>query len=268
MGRAAVLIDPTSLAIQTNFTKSLGHYEERHLPLSGQSLILLGRWLECAPKYRLRSILKKLCEEQAIADEVFSAMTARDVEITERDLLESGECPNYNPSCMDLIREPNERELADIIFTNNASDKGQNGASGTRGDLAIAEALKQKWVADEGAQNGGVARKRKAKEHNSANEESDDEEYKSDHPCEAVHKKVKIGLGGIILKEKKRMKTVESLDNASTEHQHSKLAKCRNCGEVYDLCFKEASCQYHPCKYALLLASQRLVIADLSPEKP
>src|SRR2546421_1488718 len=35
-------------------------------PLSCQSLTLLGKWLQCAPKDRLCSILKKLCEEQAI----------------------------------------------------------------------------------------------------------------------------------------------------------------------------------------------------------
>jgi hypothetical protein len=254
MGRAAVLVDPTSLAIQSTFTKNL-KYPEDKTPLSGQSLILLSRWLECAPKYRLRSILKKLCEEQAIADEVFVAMTARDVEIAERELLESGECPDYHPSCLDLIREQNERELANIIFNNGASTS----TGSTRGDLVIAEALKQKEIADDGAQTGGVARKRKAKDHNSDAEESDDEEYESDHPCGAVHKRVKIGHGGIILKEKKRMKSVESLDNASSKHDHCKIAKCKNCNEAYDLCFKDAACQYHPCKHASLCLVDDLI---------
>jgi hypothetical protein len=48
-------------------------------------------------------VLKKLCEEQAFADEVFIAMTARDIEIAERELLESEECPDYHPSCLDLV---------------------------------------------------------------------------------------------------------------------------------------------------------------------
>ena len=256
MGRATVLVDPTSLAIQTTFTKHLQFPENANSPLSGQSLILLGKWLECAPKYRLRSILKKLCDEQAIADEVFSIMTARDVEIAERELLESGECPEYYPSCLDLVRDQNERELMNIISGNGASSKDGDTGS-TRGDLAIANTLKQKEVADDGAQTGGVARKRKARERNSDDEEYDDEEYEGDHPCEEVHKRVKIGHGGIILKEKKRLKSVDALDNAGNNHEHCQVAKCRNCDQAYDLCFEQQTCQYHPGKHATMSGSLR-----------
>jgi hypothetical protein len=115
--------------------------------------------------------------------------------------------------------------------------------------LPIAEALQQKEIANNGAQTGGVATKRKAGEQNSDDEESGEEEYENDYACEAVHQRVKLGHDGIILKEKKRIKRVESLDEASSKHEHCKVAKCKNCDEAYNLCFNEASCQDHPRKH-------------------
>jgi hypothetical protein len=155
--------------------------------------------------------------------------------------------------------------LADILLNNGASDKDQS-AAGTRGDLAIAEDLNQKETANDGSQTGGGARKRKANQHSSDAEESDEEDYENDHPCEAVHKRVKIGHGGIILKEKKRVKTVEFLDNDSSKREHCKIAKCTHCDEAYDLCFKEASCQYRPCKYNSHPLVRKFNPADVAPQ--
>ncbi len=93
MGGATVLVDPTSLALQRNFEQRPTHPDnDDWTPPLGQGLILLGKWFECAPKYRLRSILNKLCEEQAIAREVLPVLTLRDEGIAERAIVE--ECPD------------------------------------------------------------------------------------------------------------------------------------------------------------------------------
>lgn len=209
--------------MQTTSTKRRQSSENASSPLSCQSLALLGKWLECAPKDRLCSILKKLCEEQAIAHEVFNAMTARDIEIAET-------------------------ELTDIISEKDESTKDGN-AGGVRGDLAIPRGLQQKEVADTGTKTSSVARKRKTRQNHSDDEESDEDVYDSNHPHEAVHKRVKIGDGAIILKEKKGVQNVEILETTGSKHEHCKMAKCKNCDEAYNLCFKDEICQYHPREY-------------------
>lgn len=204
--------------MQTTSTKCRQSSENASSPLSYQSLTLLGKWLEYAPKDRLCSILKKLCEEQAIAHEVFNAMTARDIEIAEA-------------------------ELTDIIFEKDGN------AGGVRGDLAIPRGLQQKETVDTGIKTGSVARKRRTKQHNSDDEESDEDVYDSNHPREAVHKRVKIGDGAVVPKEKKGVQNVETLETAGSKHEHCKVAKCKNCDEAYNLCFKDEICQYHPREY-------------------
>src|SRR5271155_5385911 len=134
-------VDPTALALQTTSPKRRQSSQNASSPLSRQSLTLLGKWLECAPKDRLCSILKKLCEEQAIAHEVFNAMTAHDI----------------------------EAKLTDIISEGDESKKDGN-AGGVRGDLAIPRGLQQKEIVDTGTKIGSVARKRKTKQHNADDE--------------------------------------------------------------------------------------------------
>lgn len=206
--------------MQTTSTKRHQSSQNASSPLSCQSLTLLGKWLECAPKDRLCSILKKLCEEQAIAHEVFNAMTAHDI----------------------------EAKLTDIISEGDESKKDGN-AGGVRGDLAIPRGLQQKEIADTGTKTGNVARKRKIKQHNSDDGESDEDVYDSNHPREAVYKRVKIGDGATTLKEKKGVQNVETLATAGSKHEHYKVAKCKNCDEAYNLCFKDEICQYHPREY-------------------
>jgi hypothetical protein len=58
-----------------------------------------------------------------------------------------------------------------------------------------------------------------------------------------------LAHGGIILKEKKRIKSVEPLDDVGSKHEHCKVAMCKNCNKAYSLCFNEASCEYHPRKH-------------------
>ena len=110
--------------------------------------------------------------------------------------------------------------------------------------------FKQKDMAETVAQTGGIVHKRKAEELNSDDEADEVDEYESDHPCEAVHKMTKIGHDGVGLKEKKAMKSIESLGHTDCKHGHCKVTKCENCDEPYGLCFKDQTCQYHPCEHS------------------
>jgi len=91
--------------------------------------------------------------------------------------------------------------------------------------LAIPRALQQKEIADTGTKTGSVAHKKKTEQHNSDDEESDEDAYDSNHPREAVYKRVKIGDSAIILKEKKGVQNVETLETTGSKHKHCKVAK-------------------------------------------
>jgi hypothetical protein len=69
----------------------------------------------------------------------------------------------------------------------------------------------QQQIANTGTKTDSVTRKRKTKQYNSDDGESDEDVYDSNHPREVVHKRVKIGDGAIIPKEKKGVQTSKLL---------------------------------------------------------
>ena len=62
--------------------------------------------------------------------------------------------------------------------------------------------------------------------------------YNSDHPRKEMHKRVKIGNGAIIPKEKKGIQSVDTLETTCSKHEHCMVAERKNCDEAYCLCFK------------------------------
>jgi hypothetical protein len=89
-------------------------------------------------------------------------------------------------------------EIAKAELTDIISDSRRMGTL-----VASEETCPSQGVSNKRKIVDSVARKRKTKQHNSDDEGNDEGMYDSNHPREEMHKRVKIGDGAIISKEKK-----------------------------------------------------------------